>query len=613
MRKISKISVRALFFLIMPILALTVAKVGAFEKWDIRKEVTRLSADAPNFAAYPPATEAIFWKLSDRYSMSDDGGAIHESVYILFLKEGGLGEATRPIRFPYPEEEGASLDVTLSAWYDPNDGDFLGELPREEYDLYGIRGVEVSFPGESAGCVAVIAVSESVPGDYRLDGMVSLAAMFPVWERTVEVEVPDGAPIYWEGVGVREPERVRSGKIERYIWTVLNEPAWEKGRTGLIDAGKPALAFSLDHGQLANLKKLRELENPLYAPKIPPSFASAKSDLKRTLQNIAGYMSSRSIPPAEGADRVRRHDVIGPDGPWTGWEQVLIAARWMSSLGFETDVYWIQHIPSGTDGPASRRIWSEPVLRVCDKNGADFYFKSGQTGSPEKLHPSLYGEILYKAGNSMTERITLPRGTAADHVLSQNWKVSVNESGIASGSVDITFTGAWMNVFSLAEADTSGVMPGMNFSVPGITFEEKSSKNIPNGRRVSYAVQAAPGIVAQDSLLLKLIGGLPVCFGEIPRDGSAYSFRFPFIFESNAVITTPKGYKALSIPGKNSLGDSGAVVEQSAEHWPRKRLVESSCRWTVRSVKPDEYQSARIAEQLAVISAWPDTAIPLRK
>jgi hypothetical protein len=471
--------------------------------------------------------------------------------------------------------------------------------------------MEISFPRESAGCVAVIAFSESVPGDYRLDGVVSLAAMFPVWERTVEVEVPDGAPVYWEGVGVREPERARSGKTERYTWTVLNEPAWERNRAGLIDMGKPTLAFSLDHGQFANLKKLRELENPPYAPKIPSQVASAKSDIKKTLQNIAGYMSSRSIPPEEGTDKVRRHDVIGPDGPWTGWEQVLIAARWMRSLGFETDIYWIQKLPAGTDGPASPGIWREPVLRARGEKGADFYFKSGQTGSPEKLHSSLYGENLYKAGNSGAERITLPRGTAADHVLSQNWKVSVNEQGIASGSVDIIFTGAWMDIFSLtAETD---VMSGMNFSVPGITFEEKSSKNIPNGRRVSYTVHAAPGIVAQDSLLLKLMGGLPVSFGEIPKDGSKYSFRFPFVFEINAAITTPKGYRALSIPAKSFLGDSGAEVEQSAAHWIRKRLVESSCRWTVRSVKSDEYQSARIAEQLAVVSAWPDTAIPLKK
>ena len=603
-----KIFVRAL---IVSVLVLSAAEAGTFEKWDVRKEVTRLAAAAPDFAAYPAATGAIFWKLSDRYSMSDDGGALHESIYILFLKESGLARTAESIRFPYPEEDGASLDVTLSAWYDPNDGSFLGELTREEYDLYGIRGVEVSFPEESAGCVAVIEVSESIPGDYRLDGVVSLAAMFPIWERTVEVEVPDGVPVYWEGAGVREPERVRGGKIERYIWTVFNEPAWERGRTGLIDFVKPALAFSLDHGQFANLKKLRELENPSYAPKIPASFTSAKSDLKRTLQNIAGYMSSRSIPLTEGTDKVRKRDVIGPDGPWTGWEQVLIAARWMSSLGFKTDVYWIQKFPSGTDGPASRTIWSEPVLRALDENGADFYFKSGQTGSPEKPHPSLYGEVLYKAGNSGAERITLPRGTAADHVLSQNWKISVDERGIASGRVDITFTGAWMNVFPLA-AET-GVMPEINFSAPGITFEETSSKNIPNGRRVSYAVQAAPGIVARDSLLLKLMGGLPVCFGDIPRDGSAYSFRFPFIFEINAAITTPKGYKALSVPGESSFGDSSAVVEQSATHWPRKRLVESSCRWTVRSAKSDEYQSARIAEQLAAVSAWPDTAIPLRK
>ncbi|MDR3165696.1 MAG: hypothetical protein LBU13_08965 [Synergistaceae bacterium] len=598
--------------LFLSIFALLTDEAGAFEKWDVEKEIARLAGSATNFAAYPAATEAISWKLSDRYYMSDDGDALHDSIYILSLREGAGHKAMKPIRFPYPEEESASFDVTLAAWYDPDDGSFIDELAREEYDLGGIRGVEISFPEESAGCVAAITVSESIPSNYRLDGVVSLAVQFPVWERTVELELPGGMPVYWEGVGVREPERVRRGKTERYTWTVLNEPAWGQDGTGLLDAGKPILAFSLNRGQLGILKKLRELENPAYAPKVPSSVVSVKSDLKRTLQNIAGYMSARSILPEEGADRVRKRDVIGPDGPWTGWEQVLIAARWVSSLGFETDVYWIQKIPSGTGGPAAMKIWREPVLRARGKNGADFYFKSGQIGNPEKLHSSLYGEVLYKAGNNGAERITLPRGAAADHVLSQNWKVSVNERGIASGRVDITFTGAWMDVFSQT-TETPEIMSGMNFSVPGITFEESSSKNIPTGRRVSYTVQAAPGIVSQDSLLLKLMGGLPVCFGEIPRDGSKYSLRFPFIFEVNAEITTPKGYKALSLPGKASWGDSNAGVEQSAVHWPRKRLVESSCRWTVRSFKFDEYQSARIAEQLALVAAWPDTAIPLRK
>ncbi|MDR0654275.1 MAG: hypothetical protein LBG12_13355, partial [Synergistaceae bacterium] len=82
-----KISVMALFLLMISIWALPSAKAGAFEKWDVEKEVTRLSADAPNFAAYSSATEAIAWKLSDRYSLSDDGGALHEGIYILFLNE----------------------------------------------------------------------------------------------------------------------------------------------------------------------------------------------------------------------------------------------------------------------------------------------------------------------------------------------------------------------------------------------------------------------------------------------------------------------------------------------------------------------------------------------
>jgi hypothetical protein len=92
-----------------------------------------------------------------------------------------------------------------------------------------------------------------------------------------------------------------------------------------------------------------------------------------------------------------------------------------------------------------------------------------------------------------------------------------------------------------------------------------------------------------------------------------YSLRFPFVFEINSEISTPKGYKALTAPVKVQTGDAKAMLEQSLVHWPKKALADGSCRWTVRSPEADEYMSGRIADQLTLVMGWPDTAIPLRK
>jgi hypothetical protein len=89
--------------------------------------------------------------------------------------------------------------------------------------------------------------------------------------------------------------------------------------------------------------------------------------------------------------------------------------------------------------------------------------------------------------------------------------------------------------------------------------------------------------------------------------------RFPFVLEINSLISTPKGYRALNLPGKTQTGDSKAMLEQSIVHWPKRALAEATCRWTVRGSDIDEYASSRIADQLARIAAWPEMTIPLRK
>ncbi|MDR1965255.1 MAG: hypothetical protein LBQ36_00975 [Synergistaceae bacterium] len=345
---------------------------------------------------------------------------------------------------------------------------------------------------------------------------------------------------------------------------------------------------------------------------------SSKADSARAVESIAKFMSPRLLPQEAGTDTARPIEAIGVDGPWTAWEQVMIAGRWMASLGFDARIYWAQKFPSGPDGPSSPSIWREPVLRVTDGKGRDVYFKAGQKGDPEKLHPSLYGETLYRAGNAGVEQIKLPRGSASDHALTQNWKMVLGENGAASGSLDVTFTGAWMGILAPngeieEENIVAELLEIMNFDTPGIDFEAKSLKPLGSGCRITLDFTAAPGIVSQNNILFRLVGGVPRSFEEIPKVGAKYSFRFPFVFEVNSTVVTPKGYRALALPGKTQIGDSKSALDQSLVHWTKRRIAEASCRWIVRSAAVDEYQSGRIAEQVALVTAWPATAVPLQK
>ena len=587
----------------------------AIEKWNAGDEVSRLLYEAPTLAAFS-GTSGVIWMSSHRYSLTPDGGKLHYGIFLLLLGDAADADVITSKKFPYPTDDGAVFEIDEASWYDAFTGQRLGELRQREYNENGIRGIEVIFPEETEGHVVAVTTTEMVPSNYQLDDVIFLAGELPVWEQTIEVAVPDGMRLYWEGSGVREPERKSDNRTQVTTWTLLNEPAWLS--SGLIESWRPSLAFSLDYGQLPILKNLRELENPVYAPRAPSSISSTRSNLVRTAENIAIYMSSRLIPLENGTNVVRPMEVISEEGPWTAWEQVMIAGRWFSSLGFNANIYWEQNLRVGSDGPASLRIWKEPILIATDSDGREVFFKAGWSGDPEKPHPSLLGSFFYRAGNNGLERTTLPRGSASDHTLIQNWNVTVGENGVASGTLEITMTGGWMDVFGIerdgdAQSIGTSILSGKPFNMPGTNISVESARPLPNGCRVSFSVHAVPGIVSSDSILLKLMGGMPVSFEDIPLNGARFNMRFPFVFEINWSIKTPAGYRALSVPEKIQTGDSSATLEQSLTHWPRRALAEGRFRWTVRTSSVDEYMSGVISNQYRMLAGLLETSIPLRK
>lgn len=602
----------AFFLLITPVSAWA-APAG----WDITAEIKRLAAEVPALAAFEGA-EGIVWHSDYSYDLMADGTTRkrHRSL-VLLGREGEPPKMTSHI-VPFPDAEGSNVTIDKAAWFDPRTGLEISPLSVKYFDENGLRYYRTEIPTEARGNVLAFDYTTTNPMRYFLDDVLPLAGELPVWERFINVEIPSGMDFYWEGTGVRSPERQKIEGAEKIKWTILNQHVWK--HDGIILERRPTLLFSLQRGLITHLKNLSTKVYSFKAPAMPSSVASSKGNLQKAFKTIQDYMASKNLVIDDSLQKIVRNNIyITPEGPWTKSEQTLIAGKWLEALGWNVRVFWTQKIPVGVSGPGSSSLWDEPLLIIAQESGkSDAYFKSDPNLVFGKLPSGLYGVAVYRFGESDIERLVLPKGTASEHSLSQMWKIDLDESGIATGTLDLTVTGGWVDIMGMGRTPSlddasSLITQKILFPIPGSEFKAKSIKPLSNGYRLTLDVKARAGIVSGTDILLRMPGGMPLCFAEIPASAEGFSFRFPFVMEQNAVITTPKGYQAFMLPGKMESGDSKAAVESSIVHWPKRRRAEANFKWTVRSSIVDEFASSRIIDQAKTAFAWSHTNIPLRK
>jgi hypothetical protein len=610
---------RKILFWVVSVCILVFTRIPAFaDEWDAGADVVRLSREAPSSAAFSNAY-GIVWLSSYNYKLRPDGGMEKRHRLLVMLADNWDGEALDQFVIPCPPDPGSTVEIAEASWYVPSSGEKAGSLDVRYYDENGVSGAEVIIPKEAGGCVVAVDSFAINPKKYYLDDLLVLAGSAPIWEQRIEVEIPEEMDFYWQGIGIRAPERSAVLGVERITWTMMNQPAWV--RSGLLDEHPPTLVFSLHKGFSSSLRELRDLENSFIAPPIPLEISSAGAggSLQKVGERIAAFVRENMISyGAHIPAGVRDRSFIGDRGPWTVWEGTLIAAKWLQSMGYDSKIFWSQRMPVGQDGPDAKLLWGEPVLVINRGGTSDIYFTAGQTAEFGRLKPSLYGASIYRGSGREIQKIILPRGSASDHTLAQLWRLTLGENGVAKGSLDITATGRWADILAMGRAPSlesagAGIQDKIIFGIRGISLDIAAVTVLGNGYRLSFGVSAPLGIVYGSDILMKIPGGIPSSFADIPADHEEFSFNFPFVFDQNVIISTPKGFRALAVPAKTQHGDGKAMFNESIAHWAKKARIEASSKWTVRSAAVDLALVPRILDQLAMARGWSELTIPLRK
>ena len=604
------------FFALVPfflILALLLMTPSASLAWDTSEEVRRLNKEVPSIEGFSGATSVVWLKNND-FRMLNDGTMENTSYYVVLIGEY-VPDQLKEIKMPVPAS--GSLDILEAAWYNPMTALKEGELTVSEEKLNGGASVKmVNTPAAAAGRVAVLIVRTRHEKRYGVDETIDMSGALPIWEQNVTVEHPEGRELYWHGRDIKEPVVTKSSGQQRYKWTVMNQEKWDG--EGFVVYRRPSLSFSSRKGLSQSLSAMDEIVALFPQVKIPAS--AAAGDKTRMGLRLMEWISMPSNK-LSGYPRnwVRSPENIPQDGPWTPWEQTLILNKWLRSIGWDTKIWWQASSELNKDSPASTSLWTAPVLELSPSGGKTEFYQAGQASAYGVTAPSVSGTVLYRATDEGPEKKIVASGSPKDHKLEFLWKLDLNESGLAEGTLMINVSGGWAQLMS------DGYLPSqsglsdflkkrVNFAIPGMVLDPISVEPTKTGYRLEFSVKCMPGIVLGGNLLLRLPGGVPSRVGEMIGKEQSYTLRFPFVIDQKVRMNMPPGYKMVQAPPLKKLGEgSNAVLRESIVHWPKKAQLVADSTWTVKTVNVRDDLAAILKEELAACLRWPVLDLPFRK
>jgi hypothetical protein len=573
--------------------------------WNPGQEIRRLSASLT-----PEETALGVVLLREAEYGLDAGGSLIRTQRWLVR----IGDRTDPAWLDWIFPDPASSRIGEAALYDDR-GNRTTSLAVLSGDVEGIASLRVTVPPGSAGKILALSVVRTQVRRANVDDLLILALDLPIREQRIQVEVPSGSSLAWAGSGgVLDPGKSSSSGVDRYEWTHLNEKAWRT--PGILDDPRPALAFSLRKGPATALQPLADLEAeyvaaPFPTGLIPKGLTPERAGL-RLLQELE--QPSRQLTGFP-RDYARSPGLLPAQGPWTPWEELLLAARGLSDLGFRCQVWWRPAFDIQDDGPATDRLFLTPVLKGVAPGGSVSWFVPGQAAFWGGVPPALAGASLMRLEGRSVQRETIPAGDAASNRLLIRWDLTLAEDGTAAGSLELTIRGAWAGPLS------GGIPPSgdlsrwalerFGFVVPALRLSNGRAESLKSGYRVTFDANCVLAIVQGTDLLLRLPGSVPLRLSELSKVQAPARLRFPFLLEQQFEVRTPRGYRAVALPPKDQ--GKGGLLSQQLVHWPRKGIMEGSCRLLVKSAKIDEAMAADLSGAIDRYLQFGSVMVGLRK
>ncbi|MCE5201060.1 MAG: hypothetical protein LLF78_00900 [Synergistaceae bacterium] len=580
---------------------------------DSSAEVRRLNREAPSLDGFA-GMDALVWLRDNTYRMLADGTMENTRNTIVMMGER-IPDPWKEIKIPVPSD--GTLTIDEAAWYNPMTGLKEGTLRIEEERLNGGALVKViKTPDEAVGRAVVLVERETRSKRYGVDETIAMAGPLPIWEQNLLVELPEGRELYWIARDVKDPVIGKSGGVQSYKWTIMNQEPWHG--EGFVVYKRPSLSFSSRKGITQSLSAMDEVAKMI--PSIPlPNFA-VKGDKAKTGIKLMEWISAPSRTLA-GYPRgwVRSTEQIPAGGPWTPWEQTLILNKWLKKLGWQSYVWWQAAEELDKDSPATSSIWISPVLELAATGGKSYFYQAGQTSDFGMTSPAIAGSHLYRLKNGEYEHRSVDSGSASDHRLAFLWILDLNDAGGADGTLSINVSGGWTELMSgghiPSQEGLGGFLRGkVDFAIPGMELTPTSVTPTSTGYKLDFRVKCVPGIVHNGNLLLRLPGGIPVRVGEMIGRNSDYILRFPFTVDQKVRMKMPRGYKLIQVPPVKKLGEgSKAILKESIIYWPKKAQLLADSTWTVKLTKVDSGLAALLKEELDACLRWPVLDLPFRK
>lgn len=589
---------------------------GSAQAWDAAEEIARLKKEVPAAESFGASTGSVIWQRANESKMLTDGSMENFRSVMIMIGEKVPAD-WKKLYFPTPA--GGTLKVEEAAWYNPMTGMKEGSLPQRMENLEGsASAAAVVIPDEAAGRVAVVAVRETRAKRYGVDETVNMAGSLPIWEQNVSVEVPQGMEIFWSGRDIKDPVTSKTGSVTKYKWQVMNQLAWNG--EGFVVNERPLLSFSSKKGLLSSLRKMQETEKEM--PSLPMPIPAARGGALKAGTALIEWVNDPARTLAGfPAGWVRSPEQIPEKGPWTPWEKTLLLEKWLKKLGWETELWWSGKLPLDDETPASVTLFDMPVLELKAGNSArPSWFEAGAPFTAGRISSQIAGETLYSLNaKGEKETKTLPQGSPSENRLALLWKLKLTDQGKASGTLEVTATGGWSDIFSAGETPSVEGLSGflvkkVNFAIPGMTLEPTDVKEITSGYKLEFKVSCAPGIVHNGSMLLRLPGGIPMRVSDMIGKEKKFTLRFPFIIDQKIRMSTPKGFRMLATPPLKQIGEgSGAVLNESITHWPKKAQLLADSTWIVKKRTVDDKVAPLLKEELAAALRWPVLDLPFRK